>query len=825
MDYDFRFKYETLRSLLNKNGQALQIMSDLEADLNHMRYYDKRIKGPIQRLITRALLMAQELNLLTGNSHTDLYQVLFRIGERTDNIFSSPRADSSIPGPSDKASSSTRCPFVLPLTPQTELTSDLVGGKAMGIWQLSRKFEELAPPGFIVTTAAYNKILEDNNLQDRIRLLLDDMDVIEDQALFQSRTETIRRLIRSATVDSEIVSALSRQVDSFEKNFNTRSWAVRSSAVCEDGLHSFAGQFDSELQIQRENLVTAYLNVLASRFTDRAVGYRAFHHFSEVDTPMAVLFMPMVDAAAAGVLHTRDTKSPQADTMVISSVPGLADRMVKGEEQADTWTVVKRENPKIIEAAVRTKTSGVYITPLQILDIARIAQKATVEFGHELDIEWAMDKDGKIRFLQARPLNLTLGQDSSSVRPPITQDSPPVLEAGITISPGRAEGPLVFLTSGDNWGEIPEGAIVLVEHSLLELGTILPKIAALLVMEGSPVDHLSTLVREFSVPCIFGIGASAHLLLNKEIVSVNATRRRVYNGVRWPGIRERVMARISAGNRHQKKSGPLYDLVLALNLLDPDASSFKASSCRSIHDTLRFMHEMSVRSLFGFGDSETRGWHTKSSSLLTDLPLKFRIIDLDNSTPEGVKKIPPMEVQSIPFQALWQGISDERLFWPDRWEQQMRGMPSDFKETVLGGNRGPRRNWSKNYAMVAGDYLNLNARFDYHYAMVDAMVGPGAENNHVHFRFRGGGGGDENRIRRARFLERVLRQLGFGVDRSGDLVTAWLRRYSRIDSEEALKSLGRLMVCARQLDAVFNSDRAIEIYADAFMNKEYTRFV
>jgi pyruvate,water dikinase len=64
-DYNFRFRYETLRSLLNKNGSALQILSDLEADLNHMRHYDKRIKRPIQRLITESLLMAQELNIMT----------------------------------------------------------------------------------------------------------------------------------------------------------------------------------------------------------------------------------------------------------------------------------------------------------------------------------------------------------------------------------------------------------------------------------------------------------------------------------------------------------------------------------------------------------------------------------------------------------------------------------------------------------------------------------------------------------------------------------------------------------------------------------------
>jgi len=339
------------------------------------------------------------------------------------------------------------------------------------------------------------------------------------------------------------------------------------------------------------------------------------------------------------------------------------------------------------------------------------------------------------------------------------------------------------------------------------------------------VGHLATLVREFAVPCIFRLGKNASILLaGKNIISVNATKRAVYAGIRWPGIRERVLARIADGNRHQKKSGPLYDLVLGLNLLDPDAASFKAKSCRSVHDTLRFMHEMSVRSMFGFGDKQNRGWHKKSRKLVTDLPVKFQTIDLDQSVSEKVKKVVPEAVESVPFQALWRGVADNRLVWPERWENAMRGMPADFKETVLGGDRGPRRPSDKNYAIVARDYMNLNARFAYHYAMVDAMVGPGTEHNHVHFRFRGGGAGEENKKRRARFLERILRESGFGVDRSGDLVTAWFRRYPQTDSENALELLGRLIVCARQLDAVLKTDAAIKLYGEYFLSQRFDMF-
>lgn len=150
-EYSFRFRYETLRSLLNKNGGALQILSDLEADLNHMRHYDRRIKRPIQRLITESLLMAQELNLMTRDHYTDLYDVIFQLRNDVDRVFSEDHADGS-------------GPLVVGLDGPESNDPALVGGKAYGVALINKWFKNLAPPGFVVTTAAYHRIIEENNL-------------------------------------------------------------------------------------------------------------------------------------------------------------------------------------------------------------------------------------------------------------------------------------------------------------------------------------------------------------------------------------------------------------------------------------------------------------------------------------------------------------------------------------------------------------------------------------------------------------------------------------------------------------------------------------
>jgi pyruvate,water dikinase len=94
----------------------------------------------------------------------------------------------------------------------------------------------------------------------------------------------------------------------------------------------------------------------------------------------------------------------------------------------------------------------------------------------------------------------------------------------------------------------------------------------------------------------------------------------------------------------------------------------------------------------------------------------------------------------------------------------------------------------------------------------------------VHLRFHGGGGSDEKLKRRAKFIEWVLRETKFGVDRRGDMVTAWMQRYPKKDSEEALETLGRLLVCARQLDLLMGTESNIKMFAQKFLSGNYQAF-
>ena len=803
-DYAFRLRYETLRALLNRNGYALQILSDLEADLRHLHFSDHRIKRPVERLLGETLLMAQELNLLSRNRYTSLYGVIDQLHGKIDALFREP------PHLEHKA-------MVIPLDGDNAFDSGLVGGKSAGAASLRSLFPESVPSGFTVTTSAYRLFLKENGLAGRIRMMLKDLDAAKDRSRFSAITESVRNMIRSANTPKAVRDAIIENAGNIAGGAPS-GWAVRSSATSEDSRFSFAGQFESLLKVSDHELINAYKEVLASRFTDRAVIYRLNCGFREVDTPMAVLFMPMIDPAAAGVLYTADPEDPDADRMVLVATPGLSAAVVKGLETPDTFYLSRQLHPVLLKSMpVARPGIGKYLSEESMSEIGALGLQVKSALGFEMDMEWAVDKLGKVWLLQGRRLYHTTLEQIKDAR---ARHSLPLIEGGATIFPGRAEGPVIF-RAGDDARPIPKGSVLVVSRPTPDLAPLLPQAAAFLAEEGSPVGHLATLVREFSIPSIFRLGDSAKRMKEGGVVSVDATKRTIYEGSRWPGMKERVLSRLSSPQKASDEK-PLHDAVLALNLTDPFSSGFKPGGCLSIHDAIRFIHEMSVRQMFQFGDAHSHVWRSKTRKLQTPLPIKIKLLDLEG--PTGAGEASPEELESIPFKAFWKGFADPVLAWPERWERSFGDLPADFREQVFGGSKGPRRSKDTNYLILSRDYLNFNARFAYHYAMVDAFVGPGDENNYVHFRLHGGGGSEEKRRRRARFIEWVLRETGFGVDTRGDLVTAWLRRYPQKDSEAALETLGRLMVCARQLDFLMNSENAVKIFAQNFLKGSYEPF-
>ncbi len=181
-------------------------------------------------------------------------------------------------------------------------------------------------------------------------------------------------------------------------------FAVRSSGLEEDGAASaHAGQFATELNITGEDVAAAAHRVWLSGFTDTLAQYRRAHGLSGEPQPPAVIVQVMVKARAAGVAFSADPVTGDRNVVVISAIAGLADKLVGGEEDGDSYRVAL--DGTTIEAELIGEVS--VLTDAERAAVAAMARQAEAHFGSPQDIEWAFD-DGGLNMLQSRPIT-TLG--------------------------------------------------------------------------------------------------------------------------------------------------------------------------------------------------------------------------------------------------------------------------------------------------------------------------------------------------------------------------------------------------------------------------------
>lgn len=193
--------------------------------------------------------------------------------------------------------------------------------------------------------------------------------------------------------------------------------AVRSSALAEDGdSESFAGQFDTYLNVDSFTALTeAIKNCSESLHTARAQAYQL--RSDEQETSMNVVVQSMVNARAAGVVFTADPVSGRHNRLVVDSVVGLGEALVSGEATPDHF-VLAPGNEVLERSLVANEAS---ITDTELISIAEGARTAAAHVGHPLDLEWAIDHNGELYWLQARPIT-TLGVDLNDGHTPIPAD-------------------------------------------------------------------------------------------------------------------------------------------------------------------------------------------------------------------------------------------------------------------------------------------------------------------------------------------------------------------------------------------------------------------
>jgi pyruvate, water dikinase len=285
------------------------------------------------------------------------------------------------------------------------------------------------PPGFAVTTEAYDTLRTHADLVELVREHLDGLDERDMRGLQQVASD-IRVAMEAIPVPGDIEAQVRHAYELLCKHCDVEDVpvAVRSSATAEDQPDaSFAGQQDTYLWIRGADEVVAHVRrCWSSIFTDRAIAYRRAMGYDHQVIAMAVAVQKMVDPRAAGVAFTLNPQNGDRSQVAIDASWGLGEAVVSGEVTPDNFlvdkvlrTVVRRIiSPKGMEYRLvdgRVEKAPIEderrdqpcLTDDEICAVAVMARRAEKHYGSPQDVEWAIDKhlpDGEnVILLQARP--------------------------------------------------------------------------------------------------------------------------------------------------------------------------------------------------------------------------------------------------------------------------------------------------------------------------------------------------------------------------------------------------------------------------------------
>jgi pyruvate,water dikinase len=311
--------------------------------------------------------------------------------------------------------------LILPFTAIDRGMLPVVGGKAANLGELVLAGFPV-PPGFCVTTAAYDVVAADAGLEPTLAALA------EAEAEDTERLRELATKARSHILEAGIPDVLAQAVAVAYGDLGEGTpvpVAVRSSATAEDlPSASFAGQQDTYLNVVGvESVLDAVRRCWASLWTDRAVTYRATNGIDPHGVRLAVAVQRMVDSSVAGVLFTANPVTGKRRQAVIDASPGLGEAVVSGMVNPDHF-VANTATGEIVERRLGDKRVAIMagsgsgtervelaaaedepsLSDPQILALAKLGERVEEYYGSPQDTEWAIDEDGGIWLLQARPI-------------------------------------------------------------------------------------------------------------------------------------------------------------------------------------------------------------------------------------------------------------------------------------------------------------------------------------------------------------------------------------------------------------------------------------
>ncbi len=345
----------------------------------------------------------------------------------------------------------------------------IAGGKGASLGEMTNAGVPV-PPGFVVLADAFEKFLDETNLNTEIDAILHTVKTDEMRSV-EHASERIQKLILEAQMPEDIAS----EINSAYKNLFAEPArnasasdaggyvAVRSSATAEDSNSAaWAGQLDTYLNTTRETLLANVQRCWASLFTSRAIFYRFEQlgkssqqtgadntqtHADIEKISVAVVAQKMIQSEISGIAFSVHPVTEDRNQLIIEAGYGLGEAIVSGQITPDSY-VVEKSPRRIIDKNIADQERGIYhhqepslgssvrtvlddeqvnewqpiptekrklqkLSDEHILELSEIIIGIENHYGFPCDIEWAL-YEGTLYTMQSRPIT-TLSMENMDI--------------------------------------------------------------------------------------------------------------------------------------------------------------------------------------------------------------------------------------------------------------------------------------------------------------------------------------------------------------------------------------------------------------------------
>lgn len=430
----------------------------------------------------------------------------------------------------------------------------LVGGKASKLGELVREGLPV-PPGFILTTEAYQAFVDQTALKTVISEALASIET-ERADTIDAASQRIRRAFETEPFPPALQKELETAYETFVRQFAVRFCAVRSSATAEDleGA-SFAGLQDTYLNVTgTEHVIESVRKCWGSLFTPRVLIYRHRKGFDQRAVRLAVLIQKMVDASVSGILFTRDPNTGE-NHMIVEAGWGLGEAIVGGEVTPDHYVIdgatLKVIHKQLSEQKIRlvraegggnrredvpaAQRSAQKLSDHRLQRLVSLARLIESHYRRPMDIEWCGDAD-TLYIVQARPVTTI----PTSTAPGAGTEAPPAKGApgeegpllrGFGASPGLAAGVARILHGPAEMEKLKPGEILVTTMTTPDMVPAMSRAAGIVTDEGGMTCHAAIVSRELGVPCVVGTREATKLVADGSEVTVDGKTGLVFRGI------------------------------------------------------------------------------------------------------------------------------------------------------------------------------------------------------------------------------------------------------------------------------------------------------